>query len=47
MEIDKERVKELLLELITAGGLKDRIRLVAALNELLRPILMGLTDEQP
>ena len=37
--MDKERIKELLSSLITANSVKERIRLVAALNEVLRPML--------
>ena len=43
--MDKERIKELLKLLIHAGGLKERISLVAALAELLRPMLESDQDD--
>lgn len=37
--LDKERIRELLTLLIPANNVKERIRLVAALTESLRPVL--------
>ena len=43
--MDKERIKELLRSLINANSVKERIRLVAALNEVLRPVLESDQDD--
>lgn len=48
MTIDKERVQELLRAIIDTRNKKERMEYVAALRELLRPVLadLALADEK-